>query len=170
MNPQQRPAAALQPSVATPAEARKLAERIAADDGCAAEVDRTGNRTCPAAGRIREAILLDSAKSDLSRRYVSAIAGLRVNQRYMAQMTPDLLATLHRHHDTFRAMLQVKPDGAGDGACGIGRHRAWRQRRDAAPRRAVDIHRIGQPQHRGHASCRAAHRQSHALTRATVCI
>ena len=25
----------------------------------------------------------------------------------MAQTTPDLLAALHRHHDTFRAMLQV---------------------------------------------------------------
>jgi hypothetical protein len=50
---------------------------------------------------------LDATKSDLSRRYVSAIAGLRANQRYMAQATPDLLAALHRHHDTFRAMLQV---------------------------------------------------------------
>jgi hypothetical protein len=59
------------------------------------------------AGKIREAMQLDQAKTDLSRRYVSAIAGLRANQRYMSQAVPDLLAALHRHHDTFRAMLQV---------------------------------------------------------------
>ena len=106
MNPQQRPAAAMQPSVATPAEARKLAEALLQTMDALLKLIEQETELVRA-GKVREAILLDGAKSDLSRRYVSAIAGLRVNQRYMAQMTPDLLATLHRHHDTFRAMLQV---------------------------------------------------------------
>ena len=106
MNPPQRPAAAMQPSVSNPAAARKLAEALLQTMDELLKVIEQETQLVRA-GRIREALLLDGAKSDLSRRYVSAIAGLRVNQRYMAQTTPDLLATLHRHHDTFRAMLQV---------------------------------------------------------------
>ena len=58
-------------------------------------------------GRVRDAMQLEEQKSDLSRRYVTAIGFLRSNQPYMAQNTPDLLKALHRHHDTFRAMLQI---------------------------------------------------------------
>jgi hypothetical protein len=32
---------------------------------------------------------------------------LKANQPYFAATTPDLLAALHRHHEVFRAMLQV---------------------------------------------------------------
>jgi hypothetical protein len=35
------------------------------------------------------------------------IAHLKNSQSYLSHATPDLLNTLHRHHDTFRAMLQV---------------------------------------------------------------
>ena len=28
-------------------------------------------------------------------------------QKYLAKSAPELLATLHRHHDAFRAMLQI---------------------------------------------------------------
>ena len=106
MAPHQRPATAMQPSVSNPLEARKLAEALLQTmDALLKLIEQ--ETALVRAGKIREAILLDGAKSDLSRRYVSAIAGLRANQRYMAQATPDLLATLHRHHDTFRAMLQV---------------------------------------------------------------
>lgn len=59
------------------------------------------------AGRIAEAMTLDIHKSDLSRRYVTAISHLRANQPFMAHNTPDLLKALHRQHDTFRAMLQI---------------------------------------------------------------
>ena len=101
-----RSAATMQPSVSTPTEARKLAEAlIDIMDKLLQLIEQETELV--RAGKVREAILLDSAKTDLSRRYVSAIAGLRANQRYMSQATPDLLATLHRHHDTFRAMLQV---------------------------------------------------------------
>ena len=96
----------MQPSASTPAEARKLADSlIAIMDQLLQLIEQ--ETALVREGKVREAMLLDGAKTDLSRRYVSAIAGLRANQRYMAQTTPDLLATLHRHHDTFRAMLQV---------------------------------------------------------------
>lgn len=97
---------AVQPSVSNPAEARRLADGlIQIMDALLKLIEQETELV--RGGKVREAMQLDGAKSDFSRRYVSAIAGLRANQRYMAQTTPELLATLHRHHDTFRAMLQV---------------------------------------------------------------
>ena len=98
--------ATVQPSVSSPAEARRLADGlIQIMDALLKLIEQETELV--RGGKVREALQLDGAKSDFSRRYVSAIAGLRANQRYMAQTTPELLATLHRHHDTFRAMLQV---------------------------------------------------------------
>jgi hypothetical protein len=97
---------AMQPSVSNPADARKLADALMQImDSLLKLIEQETELV--RAGKIREAMALDASKSDFSRRYVSAIAGLRANQRYMSQTTPDLLAALHRHHDTFRAMLQV---------------------------------------------------------------
>ena len=105
MNAPPRPAA-MQPTIATPADARKLAQALMQImDALLTLIEQETELV--RAGKVREAILLDGAKTDLSRRYVSAIAGLKANQRYMSQATPDLLAALHRQHDTFRAMLQV---------------------------------------------------------------
>ena len=105
MNAPPRPSA-IQPSVSTPAQARQLADALMqVMDALLKVIERETELV--RAGKVGEAMLLDKEKSDLSRRYVSAIAGLRANQRYMAQAVPDLLAALHRHHDTFRAMLQV---------------------------------------------------------------
>jgi hypothetical protein len=59
------------------------------------------------AGKLREGLAFDAKKTDLSRRYVNAIEELKVNQKYMSKVAPELLTTLHRHHDTFRAMLQI---------------------------------------------------------------
>ena len=50
---------------------------------------------------------LEQQKTGLTRRYVSAIETLRVAQEHLAQVAPDLLASLKRHHETFRAMLQI---------------------------------------------------------------
>ena len=106
MNAPPRPATTTQPSIASPADARKLADALMKImDELLKLIEQ--ETALVRAGKVREAMQLDAAKTDLSRRYVSAIAGLRANQRYMAQVTPDLLAALHRHHDTFRAMLQV---------------------------------------------------------------
>lgn len=59
------------------------------------------------AGKIREAMSFEPQKAELSRRYVGAVAQLKASQRYLSQTAPELLTTLHRHHDTFRAMLQI---------------------------------------------------------------
>ncbi len=59
------------------------------------------------AGKVREAILLEAQKTELSRAYVSAVGQLKACQKYLAQSAPELLTTLHRHHDVFRAMLQI---------------------------------------------------------------
>ena len=59
------------------------------------------------AGKVREAMALEPQKTDLSRRYVSAVGHLKASQKYLAQTAPELLTTLHRHHDVFRAMLQI---------------------------------------------------------------
>lgn len=59
------------------------------------------------AGKVRDAMTLESQKQELSRRYVGAVGQLKANQAQLAKSAPELLSTLHRHHDAFRAMLQV---------------------------------------------------------------
>jgi hypothetical protein len=59
------------------------------------------------AGKLTGAMALGPDKAELSRRYVSAVADLKASQEYLAQAAPELLTTLHRHHDLFRAMLQI---------------------------------------------------------------
>ena len=59
------------------------------------------------AGNVREAMALESQKSEMSRQYVDAAGKLARSRDYLKQSNPDLLIALHRHHDTFRAMLQV---------------------------------------------------------------
>ena len=36
-----------------------------------------------------------------------AVENLKNAQKYLSQVSPELLTTLRRHHDTFRAMLQI---------------------------------------------------------------
>jgi hypothetical protein len=43
----------------------------------------------------------------LSRHYVGVVGRMKASQKYLSRATPELLTTLHRHHDVFRAMLQV---------------------------------------------------------------
>ncbi len=43
----------------------------------------------------------------MSRRYVVVVEGLKTAQKVLPQAAPELLTTLRRHHDTFRAMLQI---------------------------------------------------------------
>ena len=59
------------------------------------------------AGKVREAMRLEEQKNELSRRYMVAVENLKNAQKHLAQVAPELLATLRRHHDTFRAMLQI---------------------------------------------------------------
>ncbi|MBI3699967.1 MAG: hypothetical protein HY242_05905 [Afipia sp.] len=59
------------------------------------------------AGDVRGAMALEGEKSEMSRQYVSAISKLKGSRDYLTKSAPDLLAALHKHHDVFRAMLQV---------------------------------------------------------------
>jgi hypothetical protein len=105
-HPQPQPAPAPIPMASTPAEARKLAENLM--DVMSALLGVIERETeLVRAGKIREAMAFEAKKTELSRRYVHAVARLKASQKYLTQAAPELLTTLHRHHDVFRAMLQI---------------------------------------------------------------
>jgi len=92
--------------ISTPADARKLAEELVdVMGGLLGVIERETELV--RAGKVREAMRLEEQKGELSRRYMVAVETLKNAQKYLAQMSPELLATLRRHHDTFRAMLQI---------------------------------------------------------------
>jgi hypothetical protein len=108
MNPQppRRETPSPYPAVTTAAEARELAEKLL--DVMSTLLGVVERETeLVRAGKLREAMAFEPEKTALSRRYVGAIGHLKASQKFMAQSAPELLTTLHRHHDTFRAMLQV---------------------------------------------------------------
>jgi hypothetical protein len=105
-HPQRRPAPAPTASAATATEARKLAENLM--DVMSALLGVIERETeLVRAGQLREAMAFEPKKTELSRRYVNAVGQLKASQQYLAQTAPELLNTLHRHHDVFRAMLQI---------------------------------------------------------------
>jgi hypothetical protein len=93
-------------TASTTGEARKLAENLMEVMSALLGVIERETELVRA-GKLREALAFDAKKTDLSRRYADAIAELKVNHKYLTQVAPELLTTLHRHHDTFRAMLQI---------------------------------------------------------------
>ena len=108
--PQQRPATAPAPAArlpaSTPVEIRKLSEELM--DVMSALLGIIERETeLVRAGKVAEAMRLTQQKSDMTRRYAVAIEGLKTAQKALAQAAPELLTTLRRHHDTFRAMLQI---------------------------------------------------------------
>jgi flagellar biosynthesis/type III secretory pathway chaperone len=104
--PQAKQAPAPRPRITTPADARKLAEELL--DVMSKLLGVVEQETeLVRAGKVREAMQLEQEKSALSARYVTAVETLRVAQEHLAQVAPDLLASLRRHQETFRAMLQI---------------------------------------------------------------
>jgi hypothetical protein len=94
------------PVAKTPLEIRKLAENLV--DVMSALLGVIERETeLVRAGKIREAMSLEGQKGELSRRYARALEYLKASQKYLMQSAPELLTTLHRHHDVFRAMLQI---------------------------------------------------------------
>jgi hypothetical protein len=88
------------------AEARKLADDLMdAMNALLGLIERETELV--RSGKLHEAMSFESKKQELSRRYVGAIGQLKANQSLLAKTAPELLSTLHRHHDAFRAMLQV---------------------------------------------------------------
>ena len=107
MNAHQRRAApAATPTTAIATDARKLAENLM--DVMTALLGVIERETeLVRAGKLAEAMAFEAQKTDLSRRYVNAVGQLKVSQKSLSQTAPELLTTLHRHHDVFRAMLQI---------------------------------------------------------------
>jgi hypothetical protein len=104
--PQRQDPQSPHPVATTAAEARALAQTLM--DVMSALLGIIERETeLVRAGKLREAMALEPEKTALSRRYVAAVGQLKASQKYLAQSAPELLTTLHRHHDTFRAMLQV---------------------------------------------------------------
>jgi hypothetical protein len=105
-HPQRQAAPAPIPTAASAGDARKLAEDLM--DVMTALLGVIERETeLVRAGKLREAMAFETQKTGLSRRYVSAVAHLQASQKYLAQTAPELLTALHRHHDVFRAMLQI---------------------------------------------------------------
>jgi hypothetical protein len=94
------------PAAANAAEARKLAENLMdVMNALLALIERETELV--RAGKLREAMQFEPKKTELSRRYVQVVGQMKASQKYLSQSAPDLLKTLHRHHDVFRSMLQV---------------------------------------------------------------
>jgi len=104
--PQRQQAPAPVAAVATVADARKLANGLMEIMNALLTVIERETELVRA-GKVGDAIRLEASKTDLSRRYIGAITLVKASQPYFAATTPDLLAALHRHHEVFRAMLQV---------------------------------------------------------------
>ena len=94
------------PAATSPEEARKLAEDLME---VMSELLKVVERETELvrAGKLRQAMAFEPQKTELSRRYVRAVGSLKASQKFLSRMAPELLRALHRHHDTFRAMLQV---------------------------------------------------------------
>jgi hypothetical protein len=105
-HPQRQQVPAQIPAATTVAEARKLAETLMEVMSALLGVIERETELVRA-GKLREALAFEPQKTDLSRRYVNAVAQLKASQKYLSQNAPELLTTLHRHHDVFRAMLQI---------------------------------------------------------------
>ena len=94
------------PVAATPAEAHKIAKELLEVMNALLGLIESETELVRA-GKLREAMAFGAKKTELSRRYVGAVGQLKASQKYLSRATPELLTTLHRHHDVFRAMLQV---------------------------------------------------------------
>jgi hypothetical protein len=108
MNPtaQRREAPSPTPVATTAAAARRLAETLMdAMSALLAVIERETELV--RAGKLREAMTFEPRKAELSKNYVNAVGQLKASQKQLAQAAPELLKTLHRHHDVFRSMLQI---------------------------------------------------------------
>ena len=93
-------------AISSPVETRKLAaELMEVMSALLGVIERETELV--RAGKLREAMQLEGQKAEQSRRYTLAVEHLKKSQAYLSQVSPELLTTLRRHHDTFRAMLQI---------------------------------------------------------------
>jgi hypothetical protein len=106
LHPQSSQATAALPSATTPEEMRKLANGlIEVMSALLALVEQETELV--RAGNIREALALEPQKTMQARGYANAVGQLNASRDHLLQAAPELLTTLQRHHEVFRAMLQI---------------------------------------------------------------
>jgi hypothetical protein len=138
----------------TPGEAQRLAEGLMRM--MASLLDIVEQETeLVRAGKVREAMALENKKGEASRDYMRAVSEIKHSSTYLRRSTPELLATLHRHHDSFRALLQVNltvlatahavSEGIIRGVNGEIQRRRNPQGYTAAGQRAAPNHRYATP-------------------------
>jgi len=92
--------------IQTAAEAENLVRHLlAAMDALVATVAQETNLV--RAGKLKDALALDTVKSELARLYAADTAQVKANLPALTKQVPDLLAALRKHHDTFNALLQI---------------------------------------------------------------
>jgi hypothetical protein len=59
------------------------------------------------AGKLKDALALETTKAELARAYMTDTAQVKANLPVLKKHMPDLLASLRKQHDTFNALLQI---------------------------------------------------------------
>ncbi len=91
---------------ATPSEARQFADALIETMSALLRLVERETELVRA-GHVAEAMMLEPRKSELSRRYVGALALMKSAKPLLARHAPDSLAALQRHHVAFRGLLEV---------------------------------------------------------------
>jgi hypothetical protein len=99
-------AKAVPPPIHSRAEAENLVRHLlAAMDALVATVEQ--ETSLVRAGKLKDAIALETTKSELARLYAADTAQVKANLPALSSHVPDLLAALRHQHDTFNALLQI---------------------------------------------------------------
>jgi hypothetical protein len=94
------------PKIETAAEAENLARHLlAAMDALIATIEE--ETALVRAGKLKDAAALEATKNELTRLYVADAAQVKANRDVLSREVPELLAELHKQHDTFNALLQM---------------------------------------------------------------
>jgi hypothetical protein len=59
------------------------------------------------AGKVRDAMAMETTKQDLARAYVADSAQVKANLPVLSRQVPELLARLRKQHESFNALLQI---------------------------------------------------------------
>jgi hypothetical protein len=59
------------------------------------------------AGKVRDAMAMETTKQDLARAYVADSAQVKANLPVLSRQVPELLARLRQQHESFNALLQI---------------------------------------------------------------
>jgi hypothetical protein len=88
------------------AEAENLVRHLlAAMDALVATVEQ--ETVLVRAGKVRDAMAMETIKQDLARAYVADSAQVKANLPVLSKRVPELLARLRKQHESFNALLQI---------------------------------------------------------------